>query len=189
MDPHERRWVIVGGIVAIIGIVGCVLAATLPRTPSNPLEGGDFIVFLAVAVAGLALIVAAGARDALSSSGSGTRLLELTRLDAVTEPPFEAVTEQLTVRPVYRNCHEDSVYHTRYEVAMQAQTEVTVLLLEALAPSMIEVHLDDVRIVHQDVGQGTGIAWASVLDPPFLFRFDVVTSAPEENIQIRGSVC
>ncbi|MGD0380095.1 MAG: hypothetical protein ABSC30_08925 [Acidimicrobiales bacterium] len=189
MDPNERRWVIGGGIVAIIGTVGCVLAAALPGAPKNPLEGGDFIVFLAVAVVGLALIVAAGARDALSSSASGARLLKLTRLDAVIEPPFEAAAEQLTVRPVYRNCHEDAVYRTRYEVAMQARSEVTVLLLEALAPSMIEVQFDDVRIVHQDVGQGSGIAWASVPDPPFLFRFDVVTGLPEENIQIRGSVC
>ncbi len=189
MDPNERRWVIGGGIVAIIGTVGCVLAIALPGGPKNPLEGGDFIVFLAVAVVGLALIVAAGARDALSSSGRGARLLKLTRLDAVIEPPVEAATEQLTVRPVYRNSHENSVYRTRYEVAMAARTEVTVLLLEALAPSMIEVHCDDVRIVHQDVGQGSGIAWASVPDPPFLFRFDVLTSRPEEDIEIRGSVC
>ncbi len=189
MDRNERRWIIGGGIVAIIGIVGCVLAAALARARSNPLEGGAFIVFLAVSVIGLALIVAAGARDALSSSGSGARRLELTRLDAVTEPPAGAATEQLTVRPVYRNCHEDSVYRTRYEVAMQARTEVTVLLLEALAPSMIGVQFDDVRIVHQEAGQGSGIAWASVPDPPFLFRFDVVTSLPEEDIHIRGSVC
>lgn len=189
MDPNERRWVIGGGIVAIIGTVGCVLAAALPGAPRNPLEGGDFIVFLAVAVVGLALIVAAGARDALSSSGSGTRLLRLSRLDVVTESPFEAPAEQLTVRPVYRNCHEDSVYRTRYEVAMQARTGVTVLLLEALAPSMVEVQFDDVRIVHQDGGHRSGIAWASVPDPPFLFRFDVVTSLPEEDILIRGSVC
>jgi hypothetical protein len=189
VDRNERRWVVGGGVVAIIGTVGCVLAATLPRAPSNPLEGGDFIVFLAVAVVGLALIVAAGARDALSSSGSGTRLLELTRLDAVTEPPLDTAAEQLTVRPVYRNCHENSVYRTRYEVAMQARSQVMVLVLEARAPSMIELQCDDVRIVHQDAGQGPGIAWASVPDPPFLFRFDVVTSLPEENIQIRGSVC
>ncbi len=189
MDPVERRWVIVGGVVAIVGIVGCVLAAVLPRAPSNPLEGGPFIVFLAVAVVGLALIAAAGARDALSSSGSGSRILKLARLDVVTESSVEAAPEQLTVRPVYRNCHEDSVYRTRYEVAMQARTEVTVLVLEALAPSMIEVQCDDVRIVRQEAGHGSGIAWASVPDPPFLFRFDVVTSLPEENIQIRGSVC
>ena len=87
MDPHERRWVIGGGIVAIIGTVGCVLATTLPRAPGNPLEGGAFVVFLAVAVVGLALIVAAGARDALSASGSGARRLDLTRLDALTESP------------------------------------------------------------------------------------------------------
>ena len=189
MDPHERRWVIGGGIVAIIGTVGCVLATTLPRAPGNPLEGGAFVVFLAVAVVGLALIVAAGARDALSASGSGARRLDLTRLDALTESPPGATAEQLTVRPVYRNSHEDSVYRTRYEVAMQARTAVTVLLLEAVAPSMIEVHVDDVGIVHQDAGRGSGIAWASVPDPPFLFRFDVVTSSPEENIDIRGSVC
>jgi hypothetical protein len=189
MDRNERHWVIGGGIIAIIGTVGCVLATTLPRAPGNPLEGGDFIVFLAVAVVGLALIVAAGARDALSSSTSGTRLLKLSRLDAVTEAPLQATAEQLTVRPVYRNCLEDSVYRTRYEVAMQAQTEVTVLLLEALAPSMIEVQFDDVRIVHQDAGHRSGIAWASVPDPPFLFRFDVVTSLPEKDILIRGSVC
>ncbi len=93
------------------------------------------------------------------------------------------------MRPVYRNCHEATVYRTRYEVAMQAQSDVTVLLLEALAPSMIEVHVDDVHIAHQEAGHGSGIAWASVPDPPFLFRFDVVTSLPEENILIRGSVC
>lgn len=189
MDPNERRWMIGGGIVAITGIVGCVLAAALARARSNPLKGGDFIVFLAVAMVGLGLIVAAGARDALSSSGSGARLLKLTRLDAVNEPPVGAAAEQLTVRPVYRNWHENSVYRTRYEVAMQARTEVTVLLLEALAPSMIEVQCDDVRIVHQEAGQRSGIAWASVPDPPCLFRFDVVTSSPEENIHIRGSVC
>ena len=189
MDRVERRWMIGGGSIAIIGIVGCVLALELTRAPTNPLEGGSFIAFLAVSVVGLALMAAAGARDALSGGRSGTRLLKLTRLDAVTEAPLDAPAEQLTMRPVYRNRHEDSAYRTRYEVAMQARPGVTVLLLEAHAPSIMNMQLDDIRVVHQDADHRAGTAWASVPDPPAAFRIDVVTSLPEEDIYFQGSVC
>ena len=186
MDPRERRWVIGGGVVAIIGIVGCVIAAALNRAPTNPLQSNGFIVFLAVAVLGLGLIVAAGARDALLNDG-GTRRLGLERLDAMANAPVEDVTEHLTIRPVYSNLSEGSAYRTRFEVALQADVEVKSLILEALAPSVREVRFDDVRIVQRDVGHHLGIAWASMPDPPPLFRVDVVTSLPEEHISLRCS--
>jgi len=144
---------------------------------------------LAVAVLGLALIVAAGARDALLRDPR-TRIVKLSRFgdsaDAPAEGPHGA--GELTVRPVFANVNEGDVYHTRYEVAMQARSEVKVLLLEAWAPSVLGVRFDDVRILDQEAGAGTGNAWATVSDPPFVFRLDVLTTGPEHEIQLRGSI-
>lgn len=174
-----------GGAIAIVGAAGCALTASLWSAPKGLLESDPFMGFLAIAVLGLGLIVAAGARDALLSGESA--FVQLTRFDVVDEKD-ERGTDRLTVHPVFRNIREGDVYRTRYEMALQAEADVNALLLHASAPSVLGMRLEDVRIRHQEAGHGAGKAWVSVVEPPFLFRLDVMTSRPEDDIRIGGSV-
>jgi hypothetical protein len=190
MDPKERRWVVGGAVLTGVGIVAAILTAALWKAPKGLLESDPFMASVAVAVLGMALIVAAGARDALLSD-KDTQILRLARMDPVdgAPPDDDAVRyDKATIRPVFLNAPDGDRYRTRYEVAMQPLDAVRSLLLEASAPTVIGIRFDDVRIQRQEAGGIAGKAWASVSEPPFLFRLDVITTSPERSIRLDGSV-
>jgi hypothetical protein len=188
VDPGERRWVLLGGAIAIVGMAGCVIVVALWSAPKGLLESDPFMGCLAVVVLGLALIVAAGARDALLSDKDSS-VLTLTRFGdpsavADEQPP----KDEVTIRPVFRNVREGDAYRTRYELALQRRDAIAALLVQASAPSVLLVRFDEVSIHLQESGAGAGHAWASVPDPPALFRLDVITGEPERRIELGGSV-
>jgi hypothetical protein len=188
VDPKERRAVILGGSVAGVGAVGCVVVTAFWNAPKGLLESDPFMGSLAVVVLGLALIVAAGARDALLTDPD-TRRLPLQQFGEVSfESDTRRADAEVTIRPVFRNLSYGDVYRTRYELALQRKGTIEALLMQASARSVLQVRCDDVSISLQEMGNGVGHAWASVPDPPSLFRLDVITSEPEDQIKVAGFV-
>jgi hypothetical protein len=190
VDPSERRWVVIGAVVACIGIVACTLTVVLWRAPKGLLESDPFMASMAVTVVGMALIVAAGARDALLNEGE-RRVFKLSRVDTVgdaLDDGGDGPVDTVMVRTVYLNRPDGDGYRSRYEVALQPHHAVQSLLLEASAPTMLGIRFDEAGIDSQDGGGGAGRAWASVAEPPTVFRLDVVTGGPEVDIQLDGLV-
>jgi hypothetical protein len=180
VDPGERRALVIGGVIATVGLIGCLVVAVLWPDPKGLLDSNRFMACLLVLILGLALIVAAGARDALLS-GSNGEVVRLTRGDG------RAPVGTLMVSPVYRNAPEGEGFRTRYELAIRSPAAIEGLLLEAVAPSVLSVRFDDSSIDHQEAGADSGHAWARMTDPPPVFRLNVMTGAPEPAIRIDAS--
>ena len=183
MDPGERRWLIIGGSIAIAGVIGLVVVVALWSAPKGLLESNGFVVCLVVTVLGLALIVAAGARDALLVNKE-TEIVTLTRPGGIGSPGEPSPVATVKVHPVFRNAPQGDNFRTRYELVIDQLGAIEGLLLEAAAPSILSVRFDDVSIDHQEAGGGSGHAWARMLNPPLGFRVDVITSGLERTIRI-----
>jgi hypothetical protein len=187
MERADRRWVVSGSAIALVGVIALVVVLTTVDVGS--LDQTALIALIATIVVGLALIAAAGARDALLND-EGAQSVPLA--DAVD--PGEVTVDRpqapssLRVGTVYRNRPEGIVFRTRYEIALLTEQRIRALRVNARAPSIVGVRADPPGDPQSDAGREPGVAWVTLLDPPLVVYLDVLTDAPEEQVVIGGSV-